>query len=198
VRLAKRVDEILKNAGFEPKAVPLKLLLPSFEQASLEDDDSLQDKWAALLAEASNPDSDASTFSVFAEILRQLSPYDSKFLEHLAHYPPTSGNLLGSRRDEGLGSLSALENAFGEAFPNRQHLLGTDPQFRVSLQNLVRLGLLRTRQIRKAGEGDGFFSSPDRESDDHRILTVYSFSALGNAFLTIVGIRQEEQEEEAS
>jgi len=81
VRLLKRTKEILEEAGIEPKRVPLKLLGPIIESGSLEEDDILQDKWAALLANAA-----ADVEKVhpgFPEVLKQLSANEVLYLRTL-------------------------------------------------------------------------------------------------------------------
>src|SRR5580704_8473022 len=45
-----RTKEMLEGAGIPAKHVPLKLLCPLIQSAVLEEDESLQNKWAALLA----------------------------------------------------------------------------------------------------------------------------------------------------
>lgn len=54
-RLYIRTMEKLKALGVTPQRVPLKLLFPIIENASVEEDDDLQDRWASLLANAANP-----------------------------------------------------------------------------------------------------------------------------------------------
>src|ERR1700755_3276467 len=50
IRLFKRVEEMLAEAKMEPGRVPFKLLLPMIENASIEENNELQDRWAAMLA----------------------------------------------------------------------------------------------------------------------------------------------------
>src|SRR5438093_870698 len=50
IRLLQKAREILDREGVEPRRVPLKLLAAVMDNATLEEDDSLQDMWAALLA----------------------------------------------------------------------------------------------------------------------------------------------------
>jgi hypothetical protein len=52
VRLLEKTKHICDETGYEPKAVPLKMLLPILESASLEDDEYLHDQRANLLANA--------------------------------------------------------------------------------------------------------------------------------------------------
>lgn len=78
VRLMERTDEFIKKKGIEPHRVPLKMLATVVENATLEEDDSLQDMWAALLANAATT-KEGPEF-MLAEILRQLSPADAHLL----------------------------------------------------------------------------------------------------------------------
>src|SRR5690242_15661976 len=50
VKLLGKVEKIAKEAGFTAQAVPPKILFPLLEGASFEDDETLHDMWAALLA----------------------------------------------------------------------------------------------------------------------------------------------------
>src|ERR1022692_985920 len=50
-----KAEKMAKDAGFTPKAVPIKLLFPLLEGASLEENEDLHTMWAALLANASSP-----------------------------------------------------------------------------------------------------------------------------------------------
>lgn len=54
LQLLKRVQEMIAEAGFEPRRVPDNISIPLLNGAALEDDESLQERWAALLANASS------------------------------------------------------------------------------------------------------------------------------------------------
>ncbi|GAB3639144.1 hypothetical protein GCM10027422_47350 [Hymenobacter arcticus] len=77
-------DKLLAEAGREPQTVPLKVLLPLLDAASLEDEPTLAEKWAALLANAADPVQQAPVLPGFIEVLRQLTPEDARVLEALA------------------------------------------------------------------------------------------------------------------
>ncbi|MCU1268796.1 MAG: hypothetical protein JWN74_90 [Acidobacteriaceae bacterium] len=77
IRLMQRAKEMIDRSGLTPRRVPLKLLLPIFENASIEEDDELQDRWAALLANNAGGNYMAT---VFPELLRQLSSGDACLL----------------------------------------------------------------------------------------------------------------------
>src|SRR4051812_2714567 len=49
---AEKAKKLLDDAGIEPHAVPFRTLVPLIESASLDDDESMTDRWAALLANA--------------------------------------------------------------------------------------------------------------------------------------------------
>lgn len=70
----KKAEQMAKGAGFTPKAVPIKLLFPLLEGASLEENEDLHTMWAALLANASSPTSCDTVRPGFVAILKQMSP----------------------------------------------------------------------------------------------------------------------------
>jgi Abortive infection alpha len=81
LRMLQKTERMLKDAGFAPQAVPPRLFLPILENASVEDDEDVQSRWAALLANAA-----ADTVDVhpsYIEILRQFTPQDAVLLDKL-------------------------------------------------------------------------------------------------------------------
>src|SRR5258708_2520216 len=97
LRLFQRTKEMLEEAGIEPKKVPLKLLGPIMEVGSLEEDDILQDKWAALLANVATGNEERIHPS-FIEVLKQISALEAQFLDCLyskrsQHGPRGEGKL---------------------------------------------------------------------------------------------------------
>jgi hypothetical protein len=80
-RLYIRTAAIFERLGVRPKQVPLKLLFPIIENASVEDTDELQDRWANLLAHAANPNERDTVNPSFPTILRELTPRQARFLD---------------------------------------------------------------------------------------------------------------------
>ena len=74
VRLVEKVKAICEEAGIEPKAVPLKTLVPILENASLEEDEVLHDHWAALLANANRFGSLLPAFTDILHLFRRGTP----------------------------------------------------------------------------------------------------------------------------
>lgn len=81
VRHAQKAKAILDDAGISPQAVPFRTLVPLIESASLEEDDDLTDRWAALLANAAG-----GTVGVppsFPSVLRELEPVEAMMLDYV-------------------------------------------------------------------------------------------------------------------
>lgn len=85
LRLADRWREILneRNIHGTLRVVPPKLVLPIIENASLEEDDELQDLWANLLATAVDPNYNGQIRSAYIDIVRQLEVVDVHILDFM-------------------------------------------------------------------------------------------------------------------
>ena len=83
LRILRKAQDMLNEAGIEPNAVPLRTLLPLLEGASLEDDESLGDKWAALLANAAAGAITEGSHPSFPKILGEMSPQEALMLDRL-------------------------------------------------------------------------------------------------------------------
>jgi hypothetical protein len=81
---------IVQETDLELQAVPGRILWPILERGSLEDDDELQRRWVALLANASaNP---RIVSPAFPSILADLSQFDARLLDWIfEHYNPPEG-----------------------------------------------------------------------------------------------------------
>jgi Abortive infection alpha len=77
LRLFGKTQEFLTIEAATAKQVELKLLIPLLENGSLEEDDGLQDRWAALLARIST----GLRIPGAVEILKQLTSDDVEFLQ---------------------------------------------------------------------------------------------------------------------
>jgi hypothetical protein len=82
LRLQLRCKQLLSQLGIErpTRAVPLKFAVPLIEQASLEEDDSLQDLWANLLVNAANANNPMEIRRAYISILEQLTSFDALIL----------------------------------------------------------------------------------------------------------------------
>lgn len=80
VRILNKAKEICERNEVSVKAIPPKLLCPYLENASLEDDDDLQNKWAILLVNMADSRQNIQSH-VFPYILSQLSKEEFNLLE---------------------------------------------------------------------------------------------------------------------
>lgn len=82
LRLAERGREILDQRGIQGplRPIPYKLALPIIENASLEDNDELQDLWANLLASAVDPQFEGPIRTAYVDIIKQLEVVDVHIL----------------------------------------------------------------------------------------------------------------------
>jgi hypothetical protein len=87
VRLFERVKKLCDDAGIRPQAVKLSFLFDVVDNGSLEEDDTLQDMWASLLANAADPERESLASSAFPEVLRQISKAEAGFLYALDNSP---------------------------------------------------------------------------------------------------------------
>lgn len=107
-------DKLLAEVGREPQEVSLSVAVPLLEAASLQDEPSLAEKWAALLANSADPAQKTHIQPGFVEVLRQLTPTDARVLELVATIEMQPKQLMAgyhaiSHLNEKLVSVSRAE-----------------------------------------------------------------------------------------
>ena len=136
VRLLDRADEFLLNRELNgpTRPVPMQLLLPLMESGSLEENDEMQDRWAAMLANAADLSFDIEIRRAYVSILENLTSLDAQNLEAIY-----STNVVADLETPVFtASLPIQVTEFQEE--NDRPL----PEVIVSLGNLSRLGLITT------------------------------------------------------
>jgi Abortive infection alpha len=150
VATMKKTERILRAAGLPANPVPPRLLLPIADGSSIEDNESLQELWAGLLATASQQGDSVSPS--FIETLRQLTPDEARYLHglylqtHRKNYPLRKGVLTPIALTERDGAPKGCGDTF------------------------ERLGLIR----REHGFAKKQFSGDDPEIGHLLIFTNYS------------------------
>jgi hypothetical protein len=141
-RLLERSHEMFQVIHKEPEPIPLKLLLPIMENGSLEENDELQDRWAALLVNSSGTN---MVLPGATDILKQLSPYEVLLLQMCYEFVcidvyPSNPRLyrkpLKDTIKKWCGVLDGQPNSWR---PGMEHHVDRA----VMTENLVRLGLFR-------------------------------------------------------
>lgn len=124
-----KVEARLKKKGIDAtRFVPVNFGLPILEKASVEDDETLQDKWAALLANAMDPTYVGPITRNFISILADLEPVDVRLLDDIFR------DDLGKPKQK--NALFQLEDLV-------KNLAITERDCENSVRNLFRLGLLK-------------------------------------------------------
>jgi len=135
VKATVEANQLLKQAGITPKEVPLTIIHPLLQAASLEEDPDMQSKWATLLANAANPATASSMERVFVSMLSELTPRHVKFLDTLYKLvlPVISGYRVGAAARSKL-TVYQLRIAYTEAGLSRYQLA------ELSHEDLIRSG----------------------------------------------------------
>jgi len=119
-RVLSRSAQMLADAGLPFKTIPLKILKGVLDGASVEENEDVQDMWAALLANAQTEgDGKWEVPPAYIDTLRGLSPGDAKVFNYLF------GCLSGKRPgDSGVGTLEEFGVELPEYSKDRlyQHL----------------------------------------------------------------------------
>jgi hypothetical protein len=153
LRLFERVKEMLAKSKMEPGRVPLKLLLPVVENASVEENNDLQDRWAAMLANAAIK---RDVHPSFPEVLKQLNERDALYLDLTYEYEEGKKVLDGQRRivaikrKEGyreLENIFMLKLARGIGIQSVEHQYAREKLNALLVysgfqENVIRLGLM--------------------------------------------------------
>jgi|ERR1035441_3310510 hypothetical protein len=84
IKITVEAKRKLAEAGVSPKEVPLKIIHPALEAASLEEDPDLQVIWSALLANAADPRQARKVTAPFIPMLKEMTPATVKFLDALS------------------------------------------------------------------------------------------------------------------
>lgn len=126
LRLYQRTAEIFAKTGVTPQHVPLKLLFPIIESASVEESDELQDRWANLLAHAADPDQVETVSISFTTTLRELTPRQVKYLDALYDRAQQRATREMKNGVEGisfgyLDFISVFTDAGLSRYPSHQH-----------------------------------------------------------------------------
>ena len=134
VRLMHRATVFLKEresqVTFRP--VPLKVAIPIFEAASLEEDDDLQDLWARLLVNAADAKSGIQVKRGLVSILQDLSQMEARLLLAIHSAPPMKGGVPTKALPDEYVQPAEEETEANQGLPPEPVQIG--------LWNLMRLG----------------------------------------------------------
>jgi hypothetical protein len=96
-----KAENLLKERGVKTKKISLKAMAPLLEECSLEDDENLQLKWAALLANTVAENSAIKT-NIFTSTLKEMTAEDAEIFqiifEHCTISTPTEKGIEVTHR----------------------------------------------------------------------------------------------------
>ena len=81
IKIMEKAKKYAERSNIDIKEIPLRTLIPIIECASLEDNENLAEKWAALIANAATRDSIRKLHPSYAQILKEMSPNDAFLLD---------------------------------------------------------------------------------------------------------------------
>lgn len=126
--IIERARQFAESSGRDVGRVPIRTLAPLLDAAGFEDEPSIQELWAALLASASTDAVPGATRPAFVEVLKQVSPTEVAILErYFVRYGIPRAPTHSVSRRQVVGELS---ERFGR------------PEVDVGTSNLLRLGLI--------------------------------------------------------
>jgi hypothetical protein len=164
IRLADKTKKKLAELGIDhTRYVPVNIGLPLLEQASMEEDESMHDRWANLLSHAADPGYNGEIRKNFVSILSELEPIDARILDLIVP------EYLGWRERERTNALFDRKKVAA--------IIGlTEEQTDVCLRNLFRLGLI------KPGIIVGGMSFGDHPVGAYKDLELFDLTGMGIAF----------------
>lgn len=118
-----KTAELLKAKSIpleKTKALPMGDAYAMFEEASKQDDPTIQDMWAALLANALDPDSDVRIEPAYVSTLKVIGGAEAKILDYICNFwseravivkslPPKPRKIIRSHEDEEKDDLITRE-----------------------------------------------------------------------------------------
>jgi hypothetical protein len=158
LKLIQKVKEAVDKAGFDPSMVRDKVGVNLLQAALLEDDETMQDAWANMLANESDPRKQNPVEPIFPAVLKDLSPREVRFLNRL--HDVALADVIATQDGETMLSDLELTDAFVKAGLTRWSTIGPLnlgevekggealqqdlKDFALSVSILIRAGLLRT------------------------------------------------------
>jgi hypothetical protein len=145
ITILNNVKKILDKNGLSLKQLPIKLAVPLLENASLEEDVTLQEMWSRLIINSSTSDYKMSLHKVCIAILSDLSPLEARILEKIKNdvikklsednhiYISGKKNKIDFRPTQVIYSEYSIQRMFSLKREESDYII----------DNLVRLGILK-------------------------------------------------------
>jgi hypothetical protein len=187
IKLVEKAEHLIQDKNLSNRFIQIspKLVLPIFQNASIEEDDQLHDLYAKLLVTAIDPEVQTRR-TAFAEIIRQLEPIDVKILQAMYKVYEKKGNDYQENKEKYIHQSWFRENRP----PTWTSILSTNILYNISISdstywesvdNLCRLGL-----------ADSYFNEDsidiDTENDSLSTDIVTSHGGYDDLCITALGV----------
>lgn len=201
LKLMQKVEAKIDTSGHEPHAIADKIWVPTWQAASLEDEDTLQDKYAALLANASDPKLADSIEPIFVSILSEITTRQTVFIDSFYEFDersrkglPESLTFYGNSGFPISTLLSVYSYAKLSRVPDLHRFTHGQPddvqrkydldisEFTVMLEALKRHQLIEQSAMTE-DVGPVSIGSPSRPQKTVKLKAVYRLTPLGRAFV---------------
>lgn len=149
LRLMARANQLMQEHGIQgpSRPLPLKLVVPLLEGASMEDDDYLQDLWARLLVNAADAESGVDLQRAYISILEGITPLEAKILESVYSVPETINS-----QHNGIYTSPLPGDTSEVTDEGRANMPAPSSDIQLALANLVRLGCITWAKSFGGGE----------------------------------------------
>jgi hypothetical protein len=142
LKLADRVEQIHRERHLKGKTVPIapRLAIPLLDQATLENDETLGEMWAGLIANSTDPNRHVEARRSLVHLLSELEPIDALVLReiqrHLSNHPERRwGDAQDRDEEQRQRAQWPTPNTIAE------NLNLSSEAVAMSLENIERLGL---------------------------------------------------------
>lgn len=131
ISIRDKVEKIHERRRLSGKTILIlpRYAIPLIENASIENEESIQEKWAALIANATDPDKKLELKKIFINTLASLEPIDAAILNFLFQDGVDENYSITGDQHLNANTLSSAIGCSGE-------------EVRISLQNLYRQGCI--------------------------------------------------------
>jgi hypothetical protein len=185
----------LLNIGVTPAPIPLNILQPLIEGASLQEESELQDIWANLLANAATPLRTYPILPSFAPILKELTSADVKFLDalviqaeecsrHASPCPPLTSMNFGPMQ------LQEAFDASGLGRPVEELLANTPQAAQWREDEVCTIGVVLDTLQRNGLIKKNYFSNKQRTGEACSIVTSSGVSLTDLAVRFVMACRK--------
>jgi hypothetical protein len=158
VQMSDDVNNILEDKGInDPRAVPPKLALPIFEEASLEEDPSLQQLWNHLLANSMNPDFNGELSYGFVDMIKNITAIEVSILDNFYET---------IKSEERLNNLAELSHYSLKKEQIQRIVNISVDQYQVSIHNLMRMQCIGPAVLKSTG----IMMSGERQLQSTKVL----------------------------